>query len=87
MGVVLLVGLLVTSISLFVGGVGVMNIMFVSGHRANARDRDPQGDRCEAPKHPDAVHASRSAMICLFGGLMGICLAWLVTYGLIASRR
>ena len=30
MGVVLLVGLLVTSISLFVGAVGVMNIMFVS---------------------------------------------------------
>ena len=30
MGVVLLVGLLVTGISLFVGGVGVMNIMFVS---------------------------------------------------------
>ena len=30
MGVVLLVGLLVTGVSLFVGGVGVMNIMFVS---------------------------------------------------------
>ena len=30
MGVVLLIGLLVTGISLFVGGVGVMNIMFVS---------------------------------------------------------
>jgi putative ABC transport system permease protein len=30
MGVVLLVGLLITSISLFVGAVGVMNIMFVS---------------------------------------------------------
>ena len=30
MGVVLLVGLIVTSISLFVGAVGVMNIMFVS---------------------------------------------------------
>ena len=30
MGVVLLVGLVITGISLFVGGVGVMNIMFVS---------------------------------------------------------
>ena len=29
-GVVLLIGLLVTGISLFVGGIGVMNIMFVS---------------------------------------------------------
>jgi len=30
MGVVILIGLIVTSISLFVGAVGVMNIMFVS---------------------------------------------------------
>jgi len=30
MGVVILIGLVVTSISLFVGGIGVMNIMFIS---------------------------------------------------------
>ncbi|MCK5453199.1 MAG: ABC transporter permease, partial [Calditrichia bacterium] len=30
MGVVILIGLVITSISLFVGGIGVMNIMFVS---------------------------------------------------------
>ena len=30
MGVVLLIGIVITGISLFVGGIGVMNIMFVS---------------------------------------------------------
>src|SRR6185436_4671252 len=30
MGIVLLIGVIITGISLFVGGIGVMNIMFVS---------------------------------------------------------
>ncbi|MEZ4762739.1 MAG: hypothetical protein R3C26_05900 [Calditrichia bacterium] len=30
MGVVVMIGLLITSVSLFVSGIGVMNIMFVS---------------------------------------------------------
>src|SRR5258705_1486250 len=84
MGVVILVGLIVTSISLFVGAVGVMNIMFVS---VTERTREI-GVR-------KAIGATRrsilfqflfeSSSICLLGGTVGILVAAAVTAVINAS--
>ena len=78
LGVVLLVGLLITSISLFVGAVGVMNIMLVS---VNERTREIGIRR--------AVGATRRSILMQFllessaigaiGGAIGILLATIVT--------
>lgn len=78
MGVLLLVGLVVTSISLFVGAIGVMNIMFVT---VTERTREI-GIR-------KAIGATRrsiliqflceSSAIGLLGGVIGIVLASLLT--------
>jgi putative ABC transport system permease protein len=77
-GTIAAIGLFITGLSLFVGGIGIMNIMFVS-----------VAERTKEIGLRKAIGAKRrtilvqflieAAMICLLGGLIGLLLAWPLT--------
>jgi len=78
MGVVLLIGIIITGVSLFVGAIGVMNIMFVS---VTERTREI-GIRKAIGARRRAILSQflfESASICLLGGMMGLLAAFGVT--------
>jgi putative ABC transport system permease protein len=73
-----IIGLFVTSLSLFVGGIGIMNIMFVS---VVERTREIGVRKAIGAKRRNILlqFLVEAACICLMGGLIGLGIAWLTT--------
>ncbi len=75
------VGLFITGLSLFVGGIGIMNIMFVS---VTERTREIGVRKAVGAKRRAILiqFLIEAAVICLLGGLIGLGLATLITWGI-----
>jgi putative ABC transport system permease protein len=80
-GTIAAVGLFITGLSLFVGGIGIMNIMFVS---VAERTREIGIRKAIGAKRRTILmqFLAEAASICLLGGLIGMALAWPITLGM-----
>jgi putative ABC transport system permease protein len=77
-GTIATIGLFITGLSLFVGGIGIMNIMFVS---VAERTREIGIRKAIGAKRRTILvqFLMEAATICLIGGLIGLGIAWPVT--------
>jgi putative ABC transport system permease protein len=77
-GTIAAVGLFITGLSLFVGGIGIMNIMFVS---VAERTREIGVRKAIGAKRRTILlqFLIEAASICFLGGLIGLGIAWPVT--------
>jgi putative ABC transport system permease protein len=77
-GTIASIGLFITGLSLFVGGIGIMNIMFVS---VAERTREIGIRKAIGAKRRTILvqFLSEAASICLIGGLVGLGIAWPLT--------
>jgi putative ABC transport system permease protein len=77
-GTIGLVGIFITGLSLFVGGIGIMNIMFVS---VAERTREIGVRKAIGAKRRTILlqFLIEAACICLLGGLIALGLAWPTT--------
>jgi putative ABC transport system permease protein len=80
-GTIAAVGLFITGLSLFVGGIGIMNIMFVS---VAERTREIGIRKAIGAKRRTILlqFLIESAGICLLGGLLGLAIAFPLTLAL-----
>jgi putative ABC transport system permease protein len=77
-GTIATAGLFITGLSLFVGGIGIMNIMFVS---VAERTREIGIRKAIGAKRRTILiqFLTEAAAICLLGGLIGLSIAWPLT--------
>jgi putative ABC transport system permease protein len=78
-GTIAVIGLFITGLSLFVGGIGIMNIMFVS---VSERTREIGIRKAIGAKRRTILlqFLTEAACICLLGGLIGLGIAWPLTF-------